>query len=310
MISGVSSISGKVVENVFMFIFGISVIFLVLITFFMVYFAVKYNRKKNISPVNIEGNMFLEITWTVIPTILVLAMFYYGWVGYKTLQDVPEEAINVKVKARMWSWLFEYKNGKQSDVLYVPVGNPVKLTLLSQDVIHSFYIPAFRVKQDIVPGMKTYLWFESTRLGSYDVMCAEYCGLNHSGMLSKVIVMPEKEFREWYDIEKIIAKKERKPEKKVVGEDILQLKGCVGCHTTDGSPLVGPTFKGIYGHKVTVITDGKEREIEVDEEYLRKSLIEPNADVVKGFPPIMPSQKGLLTEEEITEIIEYLKGLK
>ena len=306
MISGYSNLADTV-SSVFLFIGGICVALLVLITFFMLYFVIKYNRKKNIPPVNIEGNTFLEITWTIIPTILVLVMFYYGWTGYKVMRVVPEDAMVVKVTARMWSWLFEYENGTQSDVLNLPVGKPVKLLLSSQDVIHSFYIPAFRIKQDVVPGMETYVWFTPAELGPYDVFCAEYCGLRHSYMLAKAEVMPEEKFNEWYSKEiptEKIAKKEP------LGLELIKAKGCDGCHTRDGSPLLGPTFKGVFGRKEKVLTGTKEREIMVDEEYIRKSMLEPMADQVAGFPPIMPSQKGLLTEAEIAEIIKYLKELK
>jgi cytochrome c oxidase subunit 2 len=273
----------------------------------MVYFLIKYNEKKNITPVNIEGNLFLETIWTVVPGILFLVMFYYGWVGYKVMREVPEDARIVKVSARMWSWLFEYENGKQSNALVLPIGKPVKLVMTSQDVIHSFYVPAFRVKQDTVPGMETYQWFTPTELGSYDAFCAEYCGLRHSYMLSKVEILPEEKFMEWYGRE---VPKEEIAKREPRGLQLMKDNGCDACHTLDGSPLLGPTFKGIWGKKEQVLTTGKEREIVVDEEYIRKSMLEPMADQLAGFPPIMPSFKDILTEDEIAEIIAYLKELK
>ena len=268
----------------------------------MVYFIIKYHRSKNIPPANIEGHTLLEVTWTVIPTILVISMFYYGWVGFKEMRNVPKDAAVVKVTARMWSWLFEYENGKQSDVLKLPVNKPVKLELESLDVIHSFYVAAFRVKEDVVPGMNNYISLTPTMVGTYDAQCAEYCGLRHSYMMTKVEVMPEEKFQEWYVGNGLVAKAD-------VGAELLKIKGCVACHTTDGTPRVGPTFKGIFGRKKTVVTGGTERDVVVDEEYIRKSIMEPMADVVKGFPPIMPPQKGLITDEEIQQIIAYLKGL-
>ncbi|UCE06138.1 MAG: cytochrome c oxidase subunit II, partial [bacterium] len=188
----------QTVNNVFYFILAISVALLVFITFLMVFFVIKYHRKRNKKSKDIEGNTWLEITWTVIPTLLVLGMFYYGWIGYKIMKDVPEDAMVVNVTGRMWSWLFEYDNGVQTDTLYVPVDKPIRVNLKSQDVLHSFYIPAFRIKHDVVPGNERgYVWFHPRELGSYDVLCAEYCGQQHAYMTSKVIVLPEDEFKTW-----------------------------------------------------------------------------------------------------------------
>jgi cytochrome c oxidase subunit 2 len=308
MISKASSYAATV-DNIFLFIMGISVVLLVAITFLMVYFVIKYRRSKNIPPANIEGHTGLEVAWTVIPTILVIAMFYYGWVGFKEMRTVPKGAMKVTVTARMWSWLYEYENGKKTDVLKVPVGKPVKLELRSLDVLHSFYVAAFRIKEDVVPGMENYLWFKPTEVGTYDVQCAEYCGLRHSYMLSKVEVMPEEDFQQWYAADGMMAKAGA-AEPALAAEELLGVKGCLACHTTDGKPLVGPTFKGMFGKKEKVQTEGKEREIVVDEAHIRKSLIEPQSDIVVGFPPIMPTQEGLVSEEEIRQIIAYLKELK
>jgi cytochrome c oxidase subunit 2 len=231
-------------------------------------------------------------------------MFYYGLTGFQFLKKAPEGAMVVKVIARQWSWLFQYENGIQDGELRVPVGKPVKLLLTSQDVIHGFYAPAFRIKQDAVPGMTNYLWFQPTETGTFDVMCSQYCGLEHSHMLTKIVVLPEEEFTKWYEDKKgKIAIKEPSP-----GYKLYQEKGCVACHSTDGTPRVGPTFKGLFGKTVAVITDGKERQVVADDTYLRKSLLEPNADVVKGFPPIMPPEK--MADEELVALIDYIKSLK
>ncbi|MFB3885792.1 MAG: cytochrome c oxidase subunit II [Thermodesulfobacteriota bacterium] len=302
--SGATGISGRVVDNVFLYILAICVSLLVLITFLMVYFVVRYRREKHPEPADIEGSTWLEVIWTVIPTFLVLSMFYYGLTGFQVLKKVPEGAMVIKVVARQWSWLFEYENGAKETELRVPVGKPVKLILTSQDVIHGFYAPAFRIKQDAVPGMETYLWFQPTETGAFDVMCSQYCGLEHSHMLTKIVVLPEEEFAKWYQ-----GKKEKEAaEAPPPGLQLYQVKGCVACHTIDGTPRVGPTFKGLFGKSVTVVTDGKERTVVADEAYLRKSILEPNADVVKGFPPIMPPEK--LTASELDEIVQYLETLK
>lgn len=186
------------VDGVFLFILGVSLVLLVLITVLMITFVIKYNRKRHPVPKNIEGNMTLEIVWTVIPTLLVIGMFYYGWLGYRDMQDVPANAFEIKVTARMWQWSFEYPNGIKTDTLYVPINRPIKANLTSIDVNHSFFIPAFRIKKDVIPNRKNFLWFQSDQTGSYDIACAEYCGLQHSYMYSKVVVMPRSEFDAWY----------------------------------------------------------------------------------------------------------------
>ncbi len=249
----------------------------------------------------VKENLLLEIIWTVIPTILVMLMFYLGWVNFDYIRAPPRDAMTVNVTARQWSWLFEYEDGRKSDVLRVPLGKPVKLILTSQDVIHSLFIPAFRIKEDCVPGMKTHLWFNATEAGTYDIFCTEYCGVGHSHMLSKVIVMPVSDFGNWY-------KTAGAPGAMNKGFQLLESKGCLGCHTTDGTKKIGPTFKGLFKNKVTVITDGKERTITADEDYIKKSILQPGADVVKGFPNIMPAIP--VTGEESETIVEYMESLK
>jgi cytochrome c oxidase subunit 2 len=164
----------------------------------MIYFVIRYRKKRNPQSSNITGNTTLEVVWTVIPTILVLIIFWYGWSGFKTMRNVPADAMVIKVTGRMWMWSFEYDNKKKSDTtLYVPLGKPIKMEIQSVDVNHSFYIPAFRVKEDAIPGRTNYLWFQPTMLGTYDIMCAEYCGMNHSYMLGKLVVLTPDKFEEW-----------------------------------------------------------------------------------------------------------------
>ena len=304
-ISGATGLSGEVVNQVFFYILAITVFLLALITFLMVYFVIRYHRKRSPQPAEIKENTWLEIIWTVVPTLLVLTMFYYGLTGFNFLKRAPQDAMKVRVIARQWSWLFEYENGLRSTELKVPVGKPIKLLLTSQDVIHSFYAPAFRIKQDVVPGMVNSLWFQSTEMGEFDVLCSQYCGLQHAKMLTKIVVLPEEEFKKWYQ-----TGKEMEAKLPPSGTQLFQERGCKACHSIDGTPGLGPTLKGLFGKTVTVLTDGKERKLVADEAYLRKSILEPNADIVKGFPPIMPSLKGLLTDQEIDALFSYLKGLK
>jgi cytochrome c oxidase subunit 2 len=302
--SGSTGLSGRVVDNVFLYILFICVFLLGLITFLMVYFVIRYRREKHPKPVDIEGSTWLEVTWTVIPTLIVLTMFYYGLTGFEFLKKVPEGAMVVKVLARQWSWLFEYENGVRDTELRVPLGKPVKLLLTSQDVIHGFYVPAFRIKQDAVPGMTNYLWFQPTQLGTFDVMCSQYCGLEHSHMLTKIVVLPQEEFTKWYQGKKgEVAAKGPPP-----GSQLYQVKGCVACHSTDGSPRVGPTFKGLLGKKEEVISGGKGETVIVDEAFIRKFISEPNVVHIEGYPPIMP--KISMTNEELTALVDYIKSLK
>ena len=300
MFWGPANTTGKV-DSAFLFIVAVSVALLLIVTFTMVFFLVRYNRKRHPQPEEVKESTALEIVWTVLPTVLVLLMFYYGWVNFDYIRNPPSNAMPVNVIARQWSWLFEYENGKKSDVLRVPVNKPVKLILTSMDVIHSLFIPAFRIKEDCVPGMKTHLWFNANETGTYDIFCTEYCGVGHSHMLSRVIVMPASDFESWYQVKTVTAKQDK-------GHALLDSKGCLGCHTVDGSPKIGPTFKGLFENKVTVLTDGKERVIIADETYLKRSIVEPHADIVKGYPPIMPAV--ILTGKELEELVEYLEDLK
>jgi cytochrome c oxidase subunit 2 len=303
--SGATGISGRVVDNVFLYILSICVFLLALITFLMVYFVIRYRREKHPQPADIEGSTWLEIAWTVIPTLIVLTMFYYGLTGFDFLKKVPPGAMVVKVIARQWSWLFQYENGTKDTELRVPVNKPVKLILRSLDVIHGFYLPAFRIKQDVVPGMETYLWFQPTQTGTFEVMCSQYCGLEHSHMLSKLIVLPEEDFTKWYQgkMKKVALKGSS------LGAKLYQEKGCVGCHSTDGSPRVGPTFKGLFGKTEEVTTSaGKEQRVKVDEGFIRHYIEDPNVVRVEKYPPIMP--KISMTEEELNALVDYIKSLK
>lgn len=316
--SGASTSTGTV-DFVFYFIVGVSVFFLVLITFLMIFFIVKYNKKRHVKAKDIHGNTVLEIIWTVIPTIIVLIMFYLGWKGFEFIRNAPEDSMTINVTARMWSWMFEYENGAQTDTLYVPVDTPIKLLLHSQDVIHSFYIPAFRIKEDAVPGLETHLWFEASKPGDYHVLCAEYCGLRHAYMLTKVKAIPKEMFDTWYatigsqaeqvDTVKSDTGQETIMKSTVAGERLIQVKGCIACHSLDGSKMIGPTFQGIFGKEVIVLENGKEKSITVNEEYLRRSILKPNLQVVKGYNSLMPSQEGQISEEELVALIQYLKDL-
>jgi len=297
-----------VVNNAFLAFVIISIFFLVLITFLMIYFTIKYSKKRHPRAIQIHGNTWLEVTWIVIPTIIVLGMFYYGYVGFKMMRDVPEDAMVVTAIGRMWDWSFQYENGKMSDKLYVPLGKPIKVVLRSIDVLHSFYIPAFRVKADVVPGRENYLWFKPQSIGPADIFCAEYCGASHAYMLSEVIVMNEDEYTKWYQGTTVL-----QDEKASLGEDLMKTNGCLTCHRMDSTEDNGPTFKGLYGKKRYVLENGKEKQVTANEGYLRRAIVDPGFDIVKGFDDIMPPPEDLseeLSEEDIANMIDYLKTVK
>jgi cytochrome c oxidase subunit 2 len=296
----------EAIDPVFMFIFGVCLVLLLGITAAMAFFVVRYHRSRAPQPTSqVESSLWLEIVWTLLPTILVMAMFWYGWKEYLVLRTVPKGAMEVTATARMWSWNFTYANGTTSPRLYVPVGKPVRVNLVSTDVIHGFFLPAFRVKRDVVPGMPNHAWFVADKPGSYDLFCSQYCGKGHSAMITTVEALPVKEFGEWLEHAAAGAEKGIR----IDGKKLAREKGCLGCHSLDGTPGVGPSFKGIMGRSETVVTRGAERTITVDEAYLRQSILDPPADVVKGYPPIMPAFSDL-KKEELEALVEFLEGEK
>lgn len=293
------------VDTAFVVILGISLFFLVAITIVMIYFVIKYNRKRHPKSEDVKERMSLEVAWTVIPTILVLIMFYYGWVGYKSMRDFPEDAIHVKATGRMWSWSFEYDNGKVSPTLVVPRGEAVVLDLYSPDVLHSLYIPAFRIKEDVVPAINNKMWFEAYEEGEYDILCAEYCGERHSYMLSKVKVVSPEAYEEWYAEDMSGANPVE------AGLQILTANGCIACHSLDGTRLVGPSFKGLYGAERTVVLeDGSKTTMIADEEYLKRAIYDPNVELVDTYPKVMISYKQTISEEQLKQINAYLESIK
>lgn len=305
-------------DSVFFLILAISIFLLVATTGVMVYFVFRYSRKRNPVAEDIKENVAVEIVWTVIPTVLVLVIFFAGWKGFQYMRTVPPDAMEVRVTARQWSWTFEYENGKQESMLKVPVGKPIKLLITSADVLHSLSIPAYRVKEDCVPGRQTYLWFQPDEAGTYDLFCTEYCGVSHSGMITKVEVMESSEFAAWYETgESSRADEKEKRHSQVKkqaiapdGKKLIALKGCVSCHSIDGTAKIGPSFKGLYGKTETVIHEGTERQVLLDKAFLKEKLLQPEINRIKGFPPIMPSQQGQLSDAELNAIIEYIKTLK
>lgn len=299
------------VDLAFMVILGISILFLVGLTVLMIIFIYKYKKERHPKAIQNEGSTKLEVVWTAIPLILVLVMFYFGWMGWRPMKNPPDEARHIKAIARMWNFSFEYENGKFSDTLYVPVNEPVILDLVALDVLHSLYIPAFRVKEDMVPGQDKVMWFIPGTVGEFDLFCTEYCGLEHSYMFTGVIVLPKEDFEAWLkDTTAVVQVADADITMADQGYSVLTKNGCNACHSSDGTKLVGPSYLGGWGGTRTVVTGREEREVTVDEEYIKRSIYDPGADVVKGYGKgLMLSYEGMVSEEEVLLIIEYLKEL-
>jgi len=287
---------------------GLSVVFALGIFAVMVYFVWKYQAKarsvNEVAEKTSDHNTALEITWSIVPLFIVIALFVWGFRGYMDLRTPPKDALDIQVTGQKWNWNFTYKNGLSDNVLHVPVDTPVRLVLQSVDVIHSLYIPAFRVKMDAVPGRFTELWFQATDAGEYPVFCAEYCGTGHSKMITKVVVHPASGYESWLTEQ---GKKLTDMPLPDLGKQLYEKQGCKTCHTVDGSPLIGPSWKGLFGRSES-FADGSS--LKADENYIRESIVDPQKKIVQGFAPVMPAYQGKLSDRELTAIIEYIKTLK
>lgn len=292
------------VDWLFNFILAISVFFFLLIVVVMTLFVIRYRRRAGADAQDsAKHNTALELTWTIIPVILVAVIFFFGFTGYLDMSTAPANAYEILVDGQKWSWSFTYPNGYVDSNLHVPVNRPVRLVMTSADVIHSLYVPAFRIKQDVVPGRYSKAWFEATAPGEYDLFCAEYCGTSHSGMVALVVVHPPGEFETWLDNASNFLETMSPVD---AGRKLFQVRGCLQCHSVDGSAKVGPSLLGVYGRS-EAMADGST--VAADENYLRESILEPMAKVVAGYEPVMPTYQGRLKDAEITAVIEYLKTL-
>lgn len=300
-----SSTSAAAVDQLFLFILAISSIFLLLILGMMSYFVVRYRSSRHRQAGSTKShNLALEIAWTVVPAILVGVIFYRGFTTYLDSRTIPDNAYEVQVVAKKWSWAFIYENGHVDNQLHVPAGRPVALTMTSDDVIHSLYVPDFRVKMDLVPGRYSKLWFEVPEEGEHVLFCAEYCGTGHSTMDSRVIVHEPNDFERWLDSAGKFMEELSPAE---AGKVLYARRGCVQCHSVDGSAKAGPSFSSVFGTEQRM-ADGEI--LTVDENYIRESILNPLAKVRDGYRPVMPTYQGQLDDEEIAAIIQYIKSLK
>jgi cytochrome c oxidase subunit 2 len=300
---GASTAAGHT-DAVFYFIYWVSVFFFLLIVALMVYFAWRYRARTpgQAASGQVTHHTVLELTWSAIPLVLVVAMFYLGFRGYMDMQNPPRGALDVRVLAKKWDWFFTYPNGHIDNELHVPVDAPVRLTLESNDVIHSLFIPAFRIKRDAVPGRYNKIWFQARQPGDYLLMCSEFCGTRHSDMQTRVVVHPPGEYEKWLTEASDPFRTRTLAE---VGA-MLVARRCLQCHTVDGRANIGPSLKGIYEHEVELVDGTK---VIADDDYIRESVLYPQAKIVRGFGREMSSFKGILKDKEITAIIEYLKEL-
>ena len=288
------------VDALFVFVLGVAVFFAGLIFVSIVYLAVKYRRRADAAaPKLIAGSLALELLWTVIPFGLTMVMFVWGALLFVEIQNPPADALEIIAVGKQWMWKMQHPDGHQEiNELHVPIGRRIKLTMTSEDVIHSFFVPAFRIKMDVLPGRYTTAWFEATRSGRYRLFCAEFCGTQHSGMIGSVTVLELSEYESWLSGRAVGTSTAK------MGESLFQRLGCASCHRPDGA-VPAPSLVGLFGSKVAL--EGG-RTVVADEGYIRESIIDPRAKIVAGYQPVMPTYRGLISEDGILQIIAYLKS--
>jgi cytochrome c oxidase subunit II len=296
-----ASTTAEQVDRLFFALTGVTLFFCAVVFVPILFFAIKYRRGSKADRSHPwSGSLLLESGWTLLPLPIAIGLFGWGAVIYFRMERPPPNALQVQVVAKQWMWKLQHAEGKREiNELHIPVGQTVALTMTSQDVIHSFYIPAFRVKQDVLPGKYTGEWFKATRPGEYHLFCAEYCGTNHSGMIGRVVVMEPLAYEKWLN------SGESADTAAMAGGRLFRERGCSGCHSAN-SYFHAPLLEGIYRKPVT-LADGTTTQ--ADEQYLRDSILLPGKQISAGYENIMPSYAGQLTEDEIMQLIGYLKSI-
>lgn len=295
-----STIAGDV-DALYFFLIAVSAFFTILIAALVAVFAVKYHRRHpDQVGAGITGSLPLELLWTIIPLGITMVMFFWGASVYYRLARAPRGAMEIYVTGKQWMWKAQHPDGRREiNQLHIPVGRPVKLIIGSEDVIHSFFIPAFRTKMDAVPGRLTNQWFEATRAGTYHLFCTEYCGLQHSRMIGSVIAMEPSAFQEWL----ALGPSERSPAQQ--GEQLFTDLGCITCHREDALGR-GPSLVGLFGKPVQLQSG---ETVVADENYIRESIMNPQAKIVAGFQPLMSTFQGVVSEEQVLQLIAYIRSL-
>ena len=309
-----STLAGRV-DALYFFLVGVSLFFSLLIFAAVIYLAIKYHHRagEEHAPALVNDNLALEITWTVVPLALTMVMFAWGASVYFSMSRPPDNSLEIFVVGRQWMWKFQHPDGQREiNELHVPLGQPVKLIIASEDVIHSFYVPVFRVKQDAVPGRYTTVWFEATKTGRFHMFCAEYCGTQHSGMIGRIVVLEPVQYAAWLTGDTggagtVAAATLPRAEGSVAdrGRRLFEQLGCIACHLPDRQGI-GPVLSGVFGTQVR-LQDG--RTTLADESYVRESILQPQAKITAGFQTLMPSFQGRLNEEELMQLIAYIKSL-
>jgi len=293
-----STVAGQV-DALYIYLVLVSAVMTLLIFIAVAVLAIKYRRRPGVLPHPIEGSPFLEITWSVIPFGVMLTFFIWGAVIFFKERTPPTNSTEVYVVAKQWMWKIEHMEGQREiNELHVPTWQNVKLIMTSQDVSHSFFIPAFRLKQDVVPGRYNTLWFKATSPGIYHLFCAEYCGTSHSGMIGNVVVMEPQDYAQWMAGGPSVPLPE-------AGKQLFASLGCATCHRFDVQGR-GPNLQGAFG-KPVLLEDG--RTVMADDNYVRESILNPTAKIVAGFKPVMPTFQGLVTDEQLNALVAYVKSL-
>ena len=294
-----ASAGAQNVDALFIFLLAVTGTVTLFIFILMFVFAIKYRHTKHQAE-QIEGSTPLELMWTLVPMGIFMIFFVWGASIYFAEATPPKDSMEIFVVGKQWMWKIQHPDGvREIDELHVPVNRDIRLTMISQDVVHSFYLPEFRIKQDVLPGRYTTTWFRATKPGRYHLFCAEYCGTMHSGMIGQVIVMEPAEYQAWLQGgggEGSLAS---------VGQKLFQQYGCTSCHRFDTQGR-GPNMQGVYG-KPVLLDDG--RTVVADESYIRESILNPGAKIVAGFKPIMPTFQGILNEEQALALISYIKSI-
>jgi len=288
------------VDLVYIFLVVLSAVMTLAIFAAIAIFGVKYRRRHDREAHQIEGSLILEITWSVIPLGIFMVIFGWGAVIYFHMRTPPRDATEVYVVGKQWMWKVQHQEGQREiNELHVPVDRDIKLIMTSQDVIHSFFIPAFRIKQDVIPGRYTTLWFRATTPGTYHLFCSQFCGTDHSGMIGQVVVMNPADYQTWMSGGTVSGSLAQN------GETLFEQLGCSTCHRLDVQGR-GPNLKGVFGKPVQ-LQDG--RTVLADDNYVRESVLNPTAKIVSGFQPIMPSFQGQVSEEQLNALVAYVKSL-
>jgi cytochrome c oxidase subunit 2 len=296
-----ASLQAGEVDAIYFFMVAVTAFFSILIAALVIFFAIRYRRRHREEVGHaIHGSLALELMWTVIPFFIVMVMFAWGAKVFFDLYRPPVGAMEVYITGKQWMWKAQHMDGQREiNELHVPVGRPVKLIMGSEDVIHSYFIPAFRVKADVVPGRYNVLWFTATKPGSYHLFCAEYCGTKHSGMIGSIVAMEPQDFQAW------LAGGRGSESPVAAGEKLFTDLACITCHRSDTQGR-GPMLAGVFG-KAVELQDG--RSVVADEAYIRESIVNPQAKIVAGFQPLMPTFQGLVTEEQLLQLISYVRSL-